>query len=226
VAQITGTRALWILTFAFGAVLVNIGWPAGLAAAYARFMVGRDVLDVIEQEIADEARTRFPGDAVHRIRLLQYGDHPMIEPGELWVRVLLAGDPEDYERIIRAFGDAHEQAIEPFLSYLRDTVWEIRIVEFMCGEDPIGREGHGPRMSRGTGARLADVAEWEHGATTPVVAELGPPGLDTLDTLIRAGFAATRAQAIRWALDRIRERPAYQRLQGLQGDIDALKDEF
>ena len=74
----------------------------------------------------------------------------------------------------------------------------------MCGEDPIGREGHGPRFSRAAGARLADVAEWEHGATTPVVAELGPPGLDTLDTLIRAGFAATRAQAIRWALDRIR----------------------
>ena len=83
---------------------------------------------------------------------------------------------------------------------------EIRIVEFMCGEDPIGREGHGPRFSRAAGARLKDVAEWEHGAVTPVVAELGPPGLDTLDTLIRAGFAATRPQAIRWALDRIRER--------------------
>jgi hypothetical protein len=140
--------------------------------------------------------------------------------------VLLAGDPEDYERILRAFEDAHEQAIEPFVSYLRETLLEIRIVEFMCGEDPIGREGHGPRMSRGAGAWLADVTEWEHGATTPVVAELGPPGPDTLDTLIRAGFAATRPQAIRWALDRIRERPAYQRLRDLQRDTDALKDEF
>ena len=56
-----------------------------------------------------------------------------------------------------------------------------------------------------------------------MVAELGPPGLDTL---IRAGFAATRPQAIRWALDRIRERPAYQRLRDLQRDTDALKDEF
>ena len=92
------------------------------------------------------------------------------------------------------------------MNYLMETLVEIRIVEFMCGEDPIGREGHGPRFSRAAGARLADVAEWEHGAVTPVVAELGPPGLDTLDTLIRAGFAATRPQAIRWALDRIRER--------------------
>jgi hypothetical protein len=207
-------------------VLVNIGWSAAMARLTLRFMVDRDVLDVIEREIADEVRTRFPGDAVQRVRLLQYGDHPMIEPGDLWVRVLLAGDPEDYERILRAFEDAHEQAIEPFVSYLRETVLEIRIVEFMCGENPIGREGHGPRMSRAAGARLADVAEWEHGATTPVVAELGPPGLDTLDTLIRAGFAATRPQAIRWALDRIRERPAYQRLRDLQRDTDALKDEF
>jgi hypothetical protein len=99
----------------------------------------------------------------------------MIEPGDLWVRVLLAGDPEDYERILRAFQDAHEPAIDPFVHYLT------------------------------------------------VVAELGPPGLDTL---IRAGFAATRAQAIRWALDRIRERPAYQRLRDLQRDTDALKDAF
>jgi hypothetical protein len=189
-------------------------------------MADRDVLDVIEREIADEVRTRFPGDAVQRVRLLQYGDHPMIEPGELWVRVLLAGDPEDYERILRTFQDAHEKAIDPFMNYLRETLFEIRIVEFMCGEDPIGREGHGPRFSRGTGERLADVAAWEHGATTPVVADLGPSGLDTLDMLIRAGFAATRPQAIRWALHRIRERPAYQRLRDLQRDTDALRDEF
>ena len=41
---------------------------------------------------------------------------------------------------------------------------------------------------------------------------LGPAGLETLDTLIMAGTAATRAEAIRWSLDLIRERPAYQRL--------------
>jgi hypothetical protein len=96
----------------------------------------------------------------------------------------------------------------------------------MCGEDPIGREGHGPRMSRGTGERLADVAAWEHGATTPVVADLGALGLETLDTLIIAGIAATRAEAIRWALDRIRERPAYQRLRELRDDADKLRNEF
>ena len=155
-------------------------------------MADRDVLDLIEREIADEVRTRFPGDAVQRVRLLQYGDHPMIEPGTCGSGCCSPGTRRTmsgscgHSRTPRA-------AIDSFVNYLTETVLEIRIVEFMCGEDPIGREGHGPRFSRAAGARLTDVAEWEHGATTPVVAELGPPGLDTLDTLIRAGFAATRA---------------------------------
>src|SRR5215467_11737729 len=129
-------------------------------------MADRDVLDVIEREIADEVRTRFPGDTVQRVRLLQYGDHPMIEPGDLWVRVLLAGDPEDYERILRAFQDAHEPAIEPFLSYLRDTVWEIRIVEFMCGEDPISREGAAGDY-HGVGARCGHPGGGRTGVARP-----------------------------------------------------------
>ena len=41
-----------------------------------------------------------------------------------------------------------------------------------------------------------------------------------------AGTAATRAEAIRWALDRIRERPAYQRLRELRGEADKLRNEF
>jgi hypothetical protein len=74
-------------------------WVVGRDGAGLRsgLMVDRAVLDVIEREIADEVRTRFPGDAVQRVRLLQYGDHPMIEPGDLWVWVMLAGDPEDYD---------------------------------------------------------------------------------------------------------------------------------
>ena len=41
-----------------------------------------------------------------------------------------------------------------------------------------------------------------------------------------AGIATTRAEAIRWSLDRIRERPAYQRLRELRCDADTLKNEF
>jgi hypothetical protein len=54
----------------------------------------------------------------------------------------------------------------------------------------------------------------------------GPAGLETLDTLIVAETAAIRAEAIRWSLDRIRERPAYQRLPELRSEADTLKNEF
>ena len=60
--------------------------------------------DSIEREIDDEVRARFPADVIKQAVLLHYGDDPEIEPGELWVRVLLpAGRPEEYEQIIRAF---------------------------------------------------------------------------------------------------------------------------
>jgi hypothetical protein len=59
-----------------------------------------------------------------------------------------------------------------------------------------------------------------------VLVALGPAGLETVDTLIMAGTAATRAEAIRWAPDRIRERPAYRRLRELRGEADMLRNEF
>ena len=52
-------------------------------------------LDEIEREIDAEARERFPGGAMRQVLLLQYGDDPEIEPGDLWVRVFfkVAGVP-------------------------------------------------------------------------------------------------------------------------------------
>ena len=70
--------------------------------------------------------------------------------------------------------------------------------------------------------RLSDIQEWEHGEATFVVVALGPAGLETVDTLIMAGIAATRAEAIRWALDRVRQGPVYQRLGELSGDAEVM----
>ena len=55
---------------------------------------------------------------------------------------------------------------------------------------------------------------------------LGRSGLETVDTLIMAGIADTRADAIRWALARIRERPEYERLRERIQEIDQLRNEF
>ena len=188
----------------------------------------RDVLDVIEREIDDEVRARFPGGAVRRVVLLQYGDDPEIEPGDLWVRVLLdAAGPEDYERSQRAFVNTHQAAIEQFPSYLTEKLREIIQVEFTFSDSSVTRSGHdGPRYGLPTGQRLSDYQEWEHGEATFVHAWLGPAGLETLDTLIMAGIVSTRAEAIRWALDRYRERQAYERLRDRVRDTDTLKGEF
>jgi hypothetical protein len=47
---------------------------------------------------------------------------------------------------------------------------------------------------------------------TPVTARLGPADLATLDVLITAGIAASRAEGARWALARIRDQSAYAQL--------------
>ena len=69
-------------------------------------------LGSIEREVDAEARQRFPGSAVRQVVLLQYhGDDPEIEPGDLWVRVLLDADgPDDYQRSVEAFQRDHELA--------------------------------------------------------------------------------------------------------------------
>jgi hypothetical protein len=46
----------------------------------------------------------------------------------------------------------------------------------------------------------------------PAVTQLGPVDVATLDALITAGIAASRAEGARWALARVREQPAYAQL--------------
>ena len=191
-------------------------------------VMDRAVLDTIEREIDQEVRARFPGTAVRQAVLLRYGDDPEIAPGDLWVRVLLDADgPEDYEPTLTALRLANSAATEQFAAYLAEKLPEIRLVEYtFSNPNPVTRDGHAPRMSNLVGDRLTDIQEQEHGETTRELTRLGPAGLETLDTLIMAGTAATRAEAIRWALDRIRERPAYQRLRELRSEADKLKNEF
>jgi Arc/MetJ-type ribon-helix-helix transcriptional regulator len=59
-----------------------------------------------------------------------------------------------------------------------------------------------------------------------VLVALGSAGLETADTLIMSGIAVTRAEAIRWAVDRVREQPAYRRLRELRREADKLRNEF
>lgn len=186
----------------------------------------RAVLDVIEREIDDEAKTRFPDGSVDRVLLLEYGDDPEIEPGDLWVRVIPAVDgPEDLERSLVAFWDANGPAVDRFVSYLAEKLCQIRILEFTFNV-PVNRDGHCPRFSRGVALKLSDYRRESLGEDIHELTRLGPSGLETVDTLILAGVADTRGEAIRRALDRIRELPAYERLRDHMRETGSLVDEF
>ena len=187
----------------------------------------RAVFDGFEREIEHEVHKRFPGDAVQRVVLLHYGDDPEIEPGELWVRVFLRADrPEDYEQIISAFERDHQAAIEGFLLELVARLCEIRLVQFTFSKNPVTSESDGPcNRIMEYGQRLADLQAWERGEATHVPAHLGPAGLETVDTLIRAGIADDRADAIRLVLPRFREQPEYEQLRERVSEIDRLRAE-
>ena len=68
---------------------------------------------------------------------------------------------------------------------------------------------------------VEDGREAADGEFTHVMVRLKTPELEIVDTLIAAGIANNRAEAIRWALTRIRERPAYEQLRSALGSTPA-----
>jgi hypothetical protein len=153
-----------------------------------------------------ETTDRFPPDAVQQLILLRYGDHPMIEPGELYLLVILGQDGATRD----AWMAAHFDRLEDFRA---QRLPEVK--GFMVTTDARHCAGLPPtRFMQTDGISLLDPEEDEiaRGLTEVPPALLGPVDLATLDTLITAGIAASRAEGARWALARIREQPAYTRL--------------
>ena len=182
-------------------------------------------LDQLQQLIEDEVKTRFPGGPVERVKVLQYGDDPVVEPGELAVRVFLAG-PEDAaeeerEQVLQDFHRSFKKELHSFREELSQKLPEARRLEFSVGENR-----HGPHIMLNRGPRSLEARALAGGDLTPVMARLSPMDLETLDTLITAGIASNRADAVRWALARIRERPAYERLRERATELEELKAQF
>jgi hypothetical protein len=183
-------------------------------------------LERVRQLIEDEVRARFPGAAIQRVAVLQYGDDPVVEPGELLVRVMLATEESEderaeHKRVLDDFHDAFDREIEKFWDDLSQKLPEARTIEFAAGDGKAG-----PHLRLGRGPRSLESRALAGGDLTPVMARLGPADLETLDTLITAGIASNRADAVRWALARIRERPAYEQLRAKTREIDELKAQF
>ena len=174
--------------------------------------------DRIEQQL----RSAFPEGAIAGVQLLEHGDDPEVEPGETAIRVFFdwpgraEGQTAD-PRTVHTFVTANAAA----LGVLHDELPRfIGWVEFLP-EGPAGADSPHRLAYRITdrGRRAATTDEAPENLT-PVMTRLGPADLAAVDTLITAGIANSRAEAIRWAMGRIREHPAYPQPQERVDDMD------
>ena len=177
----------------------------------------QDEKERLEQGAEAELNRRCGDGTVQKVEVLQYGDDPVIEPGQAMVRVTLTPTGEDPDKTLHAFEKTHSGVIEELCKTIARTM--------------PGRAGaaHTPRAARAAQAPgHLDVCRpaGPHGTgpnLTPVMARLDPRDLEVLDALITAGIVPNRAEGVRWALARIRERPAYTQLREHIGKIDELK---
>ena len=175
----------------------------------------RATTDLIEQDV----KGRFPAGVIDSVAVLQYGDDPSVEPGQMVVQVTVqsaagAGGDEDPAA---AFRQANQDAIQQLQRDIPQRWPQANRFKITTGETE-GRKRLMTLQMPAPGESKDDL--------TPVMVRLGPADLETLDTLITAGFAANRAQAVRWALARIRERPAYAELRERAKEIENLKSQF
>jgi hypothetical protein len=172
----------------------------------------RAVLDQLQSRLGEQIKEHFPDGGVQRIALLQHGDEPSVEPGDLLARVFIEEAEEDPP--LPAWHRDHETMIRELQHELAEQLPCASHLQFWFGEN--GRQGktgppHPPRHEQ-------DL--------TPAHIRLGPADLEMLDALITAGTAASRGEALAWVLARIRERPAYARLSERARELDELKAHF
>jgi hypothetical protein len=180
--------------------------------------------------VEEAAREHIPDGAVCEVALLQYGDDPSVEPGQLVIRVVLpGGDTQDEGEAgeerrrgpgpLDDFKRTHQEALERFKETITREVPAVSFIEFTKDAGPEHKARMRWRLGSPPGDRPGDQF-------TPVMARLAATDLQTLDTLITTGIAANRADAVRWALARIRERPAYAELRERARQIEDLKTQF
>jgi hypothetical protein len=181
--------------------------------------VDQEDKEQLERAAEDLLNSRFGEGVVQKVEVLQYGDEPVIEPGQVIVRVILNPTDEDPHETIETFEKAHQDTITELRARIAQNMPFIGRLQFTVpseeGKRPVITMPIGPPDRTAIGRNL-----------TPVMARLDPKDLETLDALITAGIVSNRADGVRWALARIRERPAYTQLREHIGKIGELKAQF
>ncbi len=189
-----------------------------------------------QEKFEHEVRTRLAGAPIASVELQQYGDAPEIEPGLLLGKIFIAlpedAHPDDMAARRQAFS-AFMKEYRPALSGLRKALGATAIGG---GLHDLNFPNSTPASDRGPVTHMTlqesrvqalglDLAAADQ-PLTAVMTRLGPEDLETLDTLISVGIASSRAEAVRWALARIRERPAYEQIRVRSREIEDLKSQF
>jgi hypothetical protein len=189
-----------------------------IAQEIKELIMEQEAKERLERGAQEELNRRCGDGTVQKVEVLQYGDEPVIEPGQGMVRVILTSAGEDPEETLHAFEKAHSAAIEDLRKTIARAMPFIGRLQFTLPPQPGERKHPVHSMS---------VGPLDHEAPsrnlTPVMARLDPRDVEVLDALITAGIVPNRAEGVRWALNRIRERPAYTQLREHIGKLDELK---
>jgi hypothetical protein len=174
-------------------------------------------------------RARVTG-VIEKVELLQYGDAPEIEPGEVLARIVIGvpegadtSDKEVRRAALDAFHDANREALHEIQKEFRNR-GGVTMEATVTGTNREAGE-HGPIIKMKFGGRPGPLGMGD-ASLTAVMARVGAEELETLDTLIAVGIASSRSEAVRWALARIRERPAYEQIRAHSRQIEELKAQF
>jgi hypothetical protein len=190
----------------------------------------------MQKAVQDEAERIFAG-SVRSVSLLPSGELELDEqerellrrgrfgPDEVVAQLVLTeppGRPEPARvpQLLQAFRNENGPAVMQLRKALAQRLPELRHIRISF-EDAAGQ-------SKGGGGLLLLVSDEgrSDGDLTAVMVRLRAEELDTVDTLITAGIAGNRAEAVRWALARIRERPAFEQLREHTREIERLKTGF
>lgn len=179
-------------------------------------------LEQLAQRLDREVRERFTGAPIQQVEVLRHGDDPEVEPGQLLVRVVIEASGSEDERrpAFESFHAAHREAFSDLRRELDKLPTTVTLQFTMARGEQADCERKGPVI------QLRGPGFGEPPGLTAVMARLGQEDLETLDLLISAGIAASRAEAVRWALARIRERPAYEQLRARTREIQELSTQF
>jgi hypothetical protein len=189
-----------------------------IATEIKEMIVDQEDKERLERGAEEELNRRSGDGTVQKVEVLQHGDEPEIEPGQAMVRVTLNPAGEDPDETLHAFEKAHSEAIEELCKTIARTMPTVTRVQLTLPVQRGERRHPVISMSVGPPDRTAP------GRTlTAVMARLDPRDVEVLDALITAGIVPNRAEGVRWALTRIRERPAYTQLREHIGKIDELK---